>query len=483
MTAWKQLTATRGDDSVDDVDSPARAASGIVTAARVGMALSIDRNLAHTDIAAAPWLAAPQPVPDRRAEFAAQFIPAGARVLELHCGPMALRRYLPHGCRYQGCDLIARAPDTVVCDLNAGEFPTQAAAAADVIVMLGVLETIVDVESLFTHLRFCKRDVVLSYCATNLTGKCDRAALGWINHFGFFELARLFDRYGFRIECTAPVDGVQALMRLTPTERMMPLTPCRVAVVSEHDAGSFGGRLARHMINALLPGEAEVDHLTFATLGEARSAYDLVVLGTGASLFQPLIGEEVLDLVARAKASIGIFGTQYRELIPRAGLDRLIDRLDCWFARYQDDVLIYGRGRNNVVHLGDWLIDLFPLATPTDDEPLRIGADADLPPARAVETIQRHKQVFSAAPYPFLCALTAAELAAYEEKPAATLAGAVSGNFRSMLLDIFGRSYAQKEFFLVERDAVARYKARVHRNVAAMRERIDSLLRNVAAAI
>ena len=80
--------------------------------------------------------------------------------------------------------------------------------------MLGVLETIADVESFFTHLRFCKRDVILSYCATDLTGKCDRAALGWVNAFSYFELARLFDRFGFRIECTAPIDSAQALMRL-----------------------------------------------------------------------------------------------------------------------------------------------------------------------------------------------------------------------------------------------------------------------------
>ena len=82
--------------------------------------------------------------------------------------------------------------------------------------MLGLLETIVDVESFFTHLRFCKRDVVMSYCATNLIGKCDRAALGWVNSYSFFDLARLFDRYGFRIECTAPIDSAQTLMRLTP---------------------------------------------------------------------------------------------------------------------------------------------------------------------------------------------------------------------------------------------------------------------------
>jgi Methyltransferase domain len=448
------------------------------------MALHIDRNLALADTAAAaPWSDpnALAQAPDERAAFAAQFIPAGARVLDLGCGRMALRQFLPNGCGYQGCDLVAREADTVVCDFNAGEFPSEAAAQADIIVMLGLLETIVDVESFFTHLRFCKRDVVLSYCATNLTGKCDRAALGWVNSFSFFDLARLFDRYGFRIECTAPIDSAQALMRLTPAERLMTVTPCSVAVVSDHDAGHFGERLGLHMINALLPGEADVHHLTFRTLDQARAAYDLVVIGTGNSLFQPLLGDELLDIIARGKAAIGIFGTQYRELIPRPALERLIERLDTWFARYQDDVLMYGRGRNNVEHLGDWLIDLFPLTTATDDEQLRIGetmGDESLD----IETIQRHKQVYSAAPQPFLCALTSAELAAYAEPPAAEMPGAVAGHFRSMLIDIFGRSYPEQQFFLVDRDAVTRYKARVHRNVARVGERIDAILRNVAVA-
>jgi len=418
-----------------------------------------------------------EPAQDERAQLAAQFVPAGARVLELNCGRAALRQYLPNGCNYQGCDLVARDEDTVVCDLNAGEFPSEAATQADIVVMLGVLETIADVDSFFTHLRFCKRDVILSYCATDLTGNCDREALGWINHFSYFELARLFDRFGFRIACTAPIDSAQALMRLTPTERLMPLAPCSVAVVSDKGADPFGGRLARIMMNTLLPGEADVHHLNFGALGEARAHYDLMVLGTGDSLFQPLIGDEVLDLLARAKASIGIFGTQYRELIPRANMERLIDRLDTWFARYEDDALIYGRGRANVEHLGDWLIDFFPLAQASDDEPLTIGAE-DIEAA----AIQRHKRVFSNRPHPLLCALTAAETAAYAETPSAQAPGIVSGTFRSMLIDIFGRSYPERQFFLIERDAVARYKARVHGNVATLRRRIAATLRNVAVA-
>ena len=62
------------------------------------------------------------------------------------------------------------------------------------------------------------------------------------------------------------------------------------------DGDNFGDRLGVHMINALLPGEADVHHLTFRTLHEARASYDLVVLGTGNSLFQPLLGDDASSI-------------------------------------------------------------------------------------------------------------------------------------------------------------------------------------------
>jgi hypothetical protein len=440
------------------------------------MGIHVNRNLALEQFPAVDLrLQHERAEGDARAELAAQFIPAGARVAEFGRGNTPLRPYMPNGCVYRACDLT-------------GDFPTKAVSDADLVVMLGVMETIADLETFFTHLRFCKRAVVLSYHPTDLGAKnnqCrDRASLGFVNHLSFYDLTLLFDRYGFRIECTTPIDEHQVLMRLTPTERLRPVTQCSVAVISEHDAGNLGDRLGYHMINALLPGEADVHHLTFRTLARARDKYDLVVLGIGNSLFQPLLNGDLLDVVSRAKASIGIFGTQYRELIPRPAVERVIERLDTWFARYEDDVLFYGRGRNNVVHLGDWLIDQFPLNTPSLDEPLQIDADSADDPAldRAIQAIQQHRQVYSARLAPLLCALTSAELAAYAEQPSAEMPNIVSGKFRSMLIDIFGRSFAEKQFFMVDRDAVTRYKARVHRNVKSVGARIDAILNNVAVA-
>jgi hypothetical protein len=457
------------------------AGSGIATSAQVAMNLYVNANLAlELPPDAAPASPAPRKKTDPRAELASQFIPAGARVLDLS-GSAALQRLLPNSCSYRGIDRNGSRRAALTCDLNTGDFPTEAASQSDIIVMLGALERIADVENLFTHLRFCKRDIILSYCATDLGKDIDRAARGYANHLSFCELALLFDRYGFRIECTTPIDDTQVLMRLTPTEWLAPAASCSVAVISDDGGGNFAARLGSHMVNSLLPGEAEVHHLTLGTLNEARANYDLVILGTGNGLFPPLLGEDVLDVVSRSRAAIGIFGTQGRELSSRPILARLIDRLDTWFARYEDDVLIYGRGRSNVVHIGDWLIDQFPLTRAINAEPLVISNEPGHENAidLAIHTIQQHKQVYATVPTALLCALTSAELAAYAEMPARQ-PDLAAGQFRSMLIDVFGRCYPEQKFFMVDRDAVVRYKARVHRNVAKVGARIGSILRNVA---
>ncbi|HET7674020.1 MAG TPA: methyltransferase domain-containing protein [Gammaproteobacteria bacterium] len=444
------------------------------------MALFVNSNLALELPADRPSIPS-QAKSDPRAELAAQFIPAGARVLDLGASP-ALRSLLPNGCDYATGARAGKKGQARALDLNIEEFPSEAASRADVIVMLGMLERIKDVESLFTHLRFCKRGIILS-CYPADFAKIGERAQDLVNRMSLCDLALLFNRYGFRIESTAPVDESQMLMRLTPAERLSPVATCNVAVISGGDTNDLAARLGRQLINAVLPGECRIHHLTAGTIDQARRNYDLVILGAGGSLFPPLLGDGVLDVVSRAKSAIGIFGTQSRELIARPAFDRILDRLDTWFARYEDDVLIYGRGRNNVFHAGDWLIDQFPLARATNDEPLVVNGDLgpEFALDRAISTIQQHRQVYSTVPVALLCALTAAELAAYAELPAQQ-PDLSAGHFRSMLVDVFGRSWPQQKFFLVDRDAVIRYKTRVHQNVLKMGARIAAILQNVAAA-
>ena len=445
------------------------------------MNLYVNSNLA-LELPADPERQATGAMPDPLAELAAQFVPSGARVFDLGANP-ALQALLPAGCDYVGRRTGRKKRGSHAVDLSPDGFPVEAASQSDVIVMIGALEHVANIEGLFTYLRLCKRDLILSYSPTDLSKDRDRTALGFVNHLSLCDLALLFDRHGFRIESTAPVDTSQVLMRITPTERLAPVASSKVAVISGDHANDFGARLGRQMINALLPGECMVDHLTAGTLARARHDYDLVVLGAGTGLFPPLLGDPVIDVLARARAAVGIFGTQGRELIARPAFDRILDRLDTWFARYEDDVLIYGRGRSNVVHTGDALIDQFPLARATNDEPLVINGDLgpEFALDRAISTIQQHRQVYATVPPALLCALTAADLAAYAELPVQQ-PDLAAGQFRSMLIDIFGRSYPQQKFFLVERDAVIRYKMRVHRNVAKIGARVAAILRNVAVA-
>src|SRR3569833_288944 len=129
---------------------------------------------------------------NRRAQLAAQFFPAGARVLDL-CGGggETLRDLVPFGCAYEAIDRLAHDKGSLIHGLTGAAFPTRAATECDVVVMLGVVENIDDLETLFTHLRFCARDVILTYRPTDLVAPAERAAQGFANHLSYAELITL----------------------------------------------------------------------------------------------------------------------------------------------------------------------------------------------------------------------------------------------------------------------------------------------------
>jgi predicted metal-dependent hydrolase len=95
--------------------------------------------------------------------------------------------------------------------------------------------------------------------------------------------------------------------------------------------------------------------------------------------------------------------------------------------------------------------------------------------------LRRHKAVTAGERGALLCALTAAETAAWREEGDDAAPG-VPGETRGLLLDVFGRGYPEGEAFLVDRDAVRRYRTRVLGAVAALRTHIDTLLGRANAA-
>jgi len=415
---------------------------------------------------------------DARARFAAEFISEGTRVLDLGCGRMSLEGFLPWGCSYQPCDLVARDIRTILCDFNHGNYPDEAAHKADLVSMLGVLEYIFEPSSFFAHLHRWQRPLLLSYCATEgISATEKRRSLGWVNDLSLEQLLNLFNDSGFAIERAERIDNLQWIFRLQPTPIAQPAPIKRVGVLSYNTCGNFGDRLGYHLLNAILPAHAEVEQLGMKPMASTQESFDLLILGIGNSFYNGYICPELEALVERSKCSIGIFGTQYRQALAGQQLGRILDRLDHWYARYEDDLRCYARGRQNCTHLGDWLISAFPMVRATNPERLNIGIEIrqDLPLDRTIQKIQQHRIVASERIHPLLCALTSAEEVAYREQREDG-SGEASGKFRSMFLDIFGRNFPEDQFFPVDRDAVLRYKTKVQANIDDLRQHLAELL-------
>lgn len=119
--------------------------------------------------------------------------------------------------------------------------------------------------------------------------------------------------------------------------------------------------------------------------------------------------------------------------------------MDAWYARYAEDIAWAGQHAKRVVHLGDWLVETaFPMAQGSDTRTLNIGDEVwnNLPLDHTIQQIQQFRRVHSARLHPLLCALTSATEVSYAEQPHPQT-GQPSGNFRSMLLDVFAATCPQ----------------------------------------
>jgi hypothetical protein len=257
----------------------------------------------------------------------------------------------------------------------------------------------------------------------------------------------------------------------------------RVLVLSYLNYPNFGDRLGFQIINSLLPANVRIVHaaLNYSYIPEGE--FDLMILGLGQSLNVPaILRPELVALMDRIPHVIGIFGTQYkyqyREVMKPSQFANFLRRLTCWWARYETDIADFGQGLADARHLGDWLISAFPMTEPRFDGPYVVGPETrevEAPIDRSIQRFQAYRQVSSARLHPLLCAMTAAERVRYQEQRE-TERKEPSGKFEAMLLDMFGRTFPEDEWFDVDRDAVLRYKLKVEANMAALRGQIVELL-------
>lgn len=300
---------------------------------------------------------------------------------------------------------------------------------------------------------------------------------------------------GFRLQCEERAASALGLFKWIPDVGIAatPETAKRVLVLSYSHIPNFGDRLGYHVLNSLLPADVEVVYAPFAPFAVPQGDYDLLIVGIGNSLLpRDACDPEFLGWLARIPRAIGIFGTQYRDQYRHpeaaAALDAILDKVSTWWARYEEDALAFGRGRGNVRHLGDWLIAASPMSAPRIDKTLIVPPDivaSEVPLDRMIQQLQACRRIDSARLHPLLCALTSAEQAAFREQRSGTSNAipdaevdpqAVSGKFRSLLYDIFGRTFDEGAPFAVDRAAVAAYRRKVLANMEALRAELFMLL-------
>ncbi|MBJ6799249.1 class I SAM-dependent methyltransferase [Geomonas propionica] len=154
----------------------------------------------------------------RRIKGLAYLLDQEKSVLDLGCGRMWLREFLPDGTRYFCCDYVARSPETIVCDFNRNEFPD---LRVDVCFVSGCLEYVEDVDWFLGRIAQASDRLILSYCSTELVpGLPGRKSLAWKSHLSHDALLAKAEAAGFQLCARGEdIDGNEMLKFEKPSRQ------------------------------------------------------------------------------------------------------------------------------------------------------------------------------------------------------------------------------------------------------------------------
>ncbi len=135
-----------------------------------------------------------------RIEIMAQFIQDGDSILDLGCGQMWLKEYIPKNCVYIPVDYQKRDSETIICDFNKNEFPE---LKVNVAFVSGCFEYVNDYTQFVNSIkRFCDK-VVISYVSTDIEPDIyKRKKNAWCNHLNKSQFLKVFVRNGFVLDRT-----------------------------------------------------------------------------------------------------------------------------------------------------------------------------------------------------------------------------------------------------------------------------------------
>jgi hypothetical protein len=127
------------------------------------------------------------------------FIPGDTTsIMDLGCGKMWLKEFLPADCLYLGVDYKSRDEKTLVFDLNSHQFPV---LIADVIFASGIIEYINDYRWLIEKIASSGKLAIVSYCTTDFfPNPVQRRRLNWVNDLSETEIIQLFSKNGMKLK-------------------------------------------------------------------------------------------------------------------------------------------------------------------------------------------------------------------------------------------------------------------------------------------
>jgi len=137
---------------------------------------------------------------DDRIAFMSRYIERDSSILDMGAGALALKKYLPPGCLYQPCDIVARDATTIVCDFNKKEYPPL--KHYDVVFCSGLLEYIEDLPSFLKQACHYSQRFIISYVAVRGRSRKrirKREGLDWVNHYSFWQMVKILFTSGFDI--------------------------------------------------------------------------------------------------------------------------------------------------------------------------------------------------------------------------------------------------------------------------------------------
>ena len=127
----------------------------------------------------------------------ANFIEPETTILDLGCGLMWLKDYLPFGCTYIPVDYCKRSNDTVISDFNKNQFPE---LNADIAFISGCLEYIIDYKKFILSVCGHSQKAIVSYCTTdNYPNIKQRKSAAWANHLSKNNIVDIFANNNFSL--------------------------------------------------------------------------------------------------------------------------------------------------------------------------------------------------------------------------------------------------------------------------------------------